>query len=267
MSFFKPFPYTKYEFGTDSVKTNIKDIFRYIHVRENIIDDANGYKYYQIHDGERPDVVSYKLYGTPDYYWTFFIVNDTLHGGLSGWPLSSQEFEKYMDEEYAGVVISALPTIQRNSDQLITNYLDSVAGRFTIGETITGSLSGATGKIVAKNSRYNHITLENVTGSFKPGGATGDPENVQGETSLDFISSWQVFQRKIAPKYYTDANGLITDNSLFIPGGAGNNTLTYVSNREWETELNDKRSAIRAIRPELIQDFALKFKRLLNGSV
>jgi|TARA_R110000851_G_scaffold41409_4_gene103995 hypothetical protein len=288
MSFFKPFPYVQYEFFNDGVKTRIKDIFRYIKVQDEAIDDANGYKFYQIHDGERPDALSYKLYGTPEYYWTFFLINDTLNEGLSGWPLSSQEFEKYMNREYEGIVINTKPVIATDIFGQI-EIRDSIAGKFQIGELVQGTTTNHRGTLAAKDSRSSQLILENIeknTGTeLDPIWVKADlnlqtfapPENLTGLLTGDVVSSHQVFDRRIAPKYYIDSNGLIVDNDTFFPsnvssggsveGGVPDDETIIVTHREYEDELNNKRSAIRVIRPENIQDFVLRFKRILNESV
>lgn len=259
MSFFRNFPLTKYEFDGGGVKTNIVDLFRYVKLSDDIINDnLETYRYYEIHDGERPDVVSYKLYGTPDYYWTFFIINDHLRNGSQTWPLSTQDFEKYMEIEYEGVIITGKPLITYDSDGLIVDNKDSIAGRFKIGETVVGSKSQATGRIVEKNTRYNYLVLENVTGTFR------ENEFITGNITLDKITSYEVFNRRTGPKYFVDENGQVSDHSDYINDATNKYTLDMITNEEWEIELNDKRSKIRVIRPEYIQDFVLKFKELVE---
>jgi hypothetical protein len=258
MAFFRPFPYTKYEFAENGVKTDVVDIFRYVKLQDKLIDDMNAYRFYQIHDGERPDILSYKLYGTPDYYWTFFIINESLHEGMSGWPLSSEEFNNYMKSEYDGVIINARPQIIYDSDGLITDHRNSIADRFKIGETMKGLISGATGTLVGKNTRYNYLIIKDVVGEFRK------TEIVRGQTTLDFVTSYEVFRRELGPKYYTDTNGLITDHDLFIEGGTPLYEINMVSNREWEEAENDRKASIRIVRPEFIQEFVLNFKRLIS---
>jgi len=66
-----------------------------------IPDDASTYTYYTIKNGDRPDVVSYNLYGDVQYYWTFFILNESLRAGLNGaWPLSYYALDKMIESEY-----------------------------------------------------------------------------------------------------------------------------------------------------------------------
>ena len=75
MSFFRNFPVVNYRFG-DEVNTNLfQNLSAYIDMIDQISDDVAFYEKYTIMDGERPDVLSYKLYGTIDFYWSFFLLN------------------------------------------------------------------------------------------------------------------------------------------------------------------------------------------------
>jgi len=101
MSFFSQFPKIKYDINADGIKTDLTDMFRHVDVREGLIDNVGTYLYYEIKEGERPDVVSNRLYGTPDYYWTFFVLNETLKEGLNTWPKSYRQFELMLEQDYA----------------------------------------------------------------------------------------------------------------------------------------------------------------------
>ena len=80
MSFFKQFPLSNIAIGQEIKK--VVDIFRHVDVNDILADEISSYQYYEVLDGERPDNVSQKLYGTTDYYWTFFILNESLKRGL-----------------------------------------------------------------------------------------------------------------------------------------------------------------------------------------
>lgn len=64
------------------------------------IGDISNYQYIRINDGERPDQLSFRLYNTPSYYWTFFLFNDFLRSGLASWPLSDYELDQYVKNKY-----------------------------------------------------------------------------------------------------------------------------------------------------------------------
>jgi hypothetical protein len=100
MRFFSQFPKTSYATNLNDSRSMV-DIFRYVDVKNLLnLDDITSHLYYEIVDGERPDVVSSKLYGTPDYHWTFFILNEELKNGLKSWPKTYDEFKKYIQRKY-----------------------------------------------------------------------------------------------------------------------------------------------------------------------
>tara|TARA_R110000737_G_scaffold7175_4_gene21665 strand:+ start:3113 stop:5941 length:2829 start_codon:yes stop_codon:yes gene_type:complete len=100
MSFFEQFPKLKYDTNQDGIQNNLTDIFRYVDVIEGAVDNLYAYSYTEVADGERPDQLSQRLYGTPDYYWSFFITNDRLKNGLTDWPKSSNELDNYINYIY-----------------------------------------------------------------------------------------------------------------------------------------------------------------------
>ena len=101
MSFFSQFPKIKYDINADGVKTELTDIFRHVDVKEQLLDNVGTYSFYEILEGERPDIVSNRLYGTPDYYWTFFVLNENLKNGLNDWPKSYRQFELMIEQDYS----------------------------------------------------------------------------------------------------------------------------------------------------------------------
>lgn len=100
MSFFKQFPRIEYDVELNGIRRNVVDIYRYVDLIEEAADDVLAYKFVDVEDGERPDQLSQRLYGSPDYYWTFFITNDFLKDGISAWHKSSNELNDYIDYIY-----------------------------------------------------------------------------------------------------------------------------------------------------------------------
>lgn len=119
MSFFNQFPKIKYDLRGNSLLTNVTDIFRNVDVNDILADTNNSYLFYDIPDGDRPDIVSRRLYDDPRYYWTFFIINDHLKNGvLDSWPKSSGELERFLEDQYdAYSVIELFPEF-RSSEAL-----------------------------------------------------------------------------------------------------------------------------------------------------
>ena len=72
---FQNFPKIQYTLESGKVIT-IKDFFRKAKIESASLDSIIEYQYYEIEEGERPDIVASKLYGDSDLHWTFFLVND-----------------------------------------------------------------------------------------------------------------------------------------------------------------------------------------------
>ena len=100
MSFFKQFPKIGYDFNRNGVLQNMVDLYRTVRPLPAFLDDISGYKFYNVINGERPDLVSGRLYGTSQYYWTFFVVNEHLHDGYRAWPLSQEALQTYINKQY-----------------------------------------------------------------------------------------------------------------------------------------------------------------------
>ena len=269
MSFFKQFPKIEYDFNRTGVKQNMVDLFRSVRPLPSFLDNYSAYKFYEIKNGERPDIVSQRIYGSSQYYWTFFVINDFLHDGYRAWPMSQEDLFDYIAKEYEGYVIETNPVITRDTDQLITDHRNSLAGRFTLGETITGATSGATGTLTSKITDLSQLVVQNVTGAFigdqTPGSNT--TELVVGGTSEDSVSTYNVYKYAEAPYYYyrtDDADLKPVTNANHIVGGVDALHLSYVSNRSHIIEENDERTKIRIIDPAYVEQFVDQFEELIN---
>ena len=278
MAFFKQFPKVQYDFERNGVITNVVNIYRSVRPLQDFIDNSSAYTFYEVKNGERPDVTSQRLYDNPNYYWTFFIVNDILHDGMRAWPMSQEDLFDYIAIEYEGYAITTNPTIIRNTDGIITKFEDSLAGSvpnvsdgaFTLGETVTGSISGFSGKLTKKNVDMNQLIVQEVNSNAPlgdPNAISGGTELLVGATSGDSVGTYQAFKYAEAPHHYFttgDKEKRYQTNGEFIQGGAAAGTLSYQTNRSYVNELNEKRSRIRVVDPQYIDRFADEFERILN---
>jgi len=103
MSYFKNFGLVEYRYGDEDESTRVlvEDLTIYVDLLDQIDDLVGFYEYYYILDGDRPDTLSYKLYGTTDYYWTFYLMNQSLKE--TGWPLHQKELDVYVSKLFSGI--------------------------------------------------------------------------------------------------------------------------------------------------------------------
>jgi len=101
INYFNKFPKVLFDVNNDGSFSVQVDITKTVDINTIDEDKITYYTFHEIQDGERPDNLSYNLYGTAQYYWTFFVVNDSLKEGLSNaWPLNSHAFEAMIINEY-----------------------------------------------------------------------------------------------------------------------------------------------------------------------
>jgi len=65
---------------------------------------------YIVKNGDRPDIVSNKLYGNPNYDWIILIAND-MYSVYDDWPINSFDLDTFIIEKY-GSIASALSTVK-----------------------------------------------------------------------------------------------------------------------------------------------------------
>ena len=75
------------------------------------------YQDYVIQNAERPEQLSYKLYRNPNYYWTFYLLNDHLRQG--GWPLRNNEVYLKAQEYYPNTVLAMNGVSQTQSPNIV----------------------------------------------------------------------------------------------------------------------------------------------------
>lgn len=100
MSYFNNFPTVNYDVSGQGDYTLLTDFTPNFKVRtQNVLNNIS-YLNYVIDDGARPDVVSHYLYGTPEYYWTFNVINDNIRLSKNDWPLSDRELDVSIASKY-----------------------------------------------------------------------------------------------------------------------------------------------------------------------
>jgi hypothetical protein len=136
MAYFDRFPLLLYSFDGKSLNT-LTDILARIQVKNNIKDNALLYKTYQVSDGETPEIVADKIYGSTGLHWVILLTNDIVDP-RNDWYIDSVVFESYLATKYtnpdqtrhhellSGLVVdsdypSALPISHRIWEDRINN--------------------------------------------------------------------------------------------------------------------------------------------------
>lgn len=106
---FKNYPQISYKIGNKNI--TLVDIFK--NVTFSNTDNNNAFDDYYIQDGETPEMVSVKFYGTTAYAWLILLTNNILDI-KKDWYVSTAEFNQQTETEFGGdaIYIPALPDLQ-----------------------------------------------------------------------------------------------------------------------------------------------------------
>lgn len=99
--YFDNFPTFLYDFEING-KTEyklVKDITQNVRLRKEILSNVTLYDEYDIRDGETPEIIAEKIYGSPLYHWVVMLCNDR-YNYVDDFPLPSYELEKHVTDKY-----------------------------------------------------------------------------------------------------------------------------------------------------------------------
>ena len=255
MAYFSNFANIDYDFDGSGIQRSVKNLAQYSTIISKNIDDATFYSYYNIQDGARPDNVSEELYGTPEYYWTFFIVNNELQNYWHDWPKSSEALRQFTEEEYIGLAAIFDADVE-------------AFGKFVIGGTVNGSLSNATGKVIAIYPTQGYIQIEqdkNSVANFRTAGESITLTAANSTKTEDIarvgntIECTSIVKAAYGPNHHIDdGTGERTRRRT-----AGTSPVTHF---EEENEVNLVKSRIKVIKPAHIGKVVAFWEKVMRES-
>ncbi len=103
-NYFKNIPNVLYDInGTEPNQFRaVTNIMSRVRFKPSAIENITDYYPYKVLEGERPDIVSYKKYGTVAYSYLILLINDIVDP-LFDWPLPTRQFENYIIEQYGSI--------------------------------------------------------------------------------------------------------------------------------------------------------------------
>tara|TARA_A100001015_G_scaffold218965_1_gene246197 strand:- start:1275 stop:1802 length:528 start_codon:yes stop_codon:yes gene_type:complete len=99
MSYFEKFPKIYYDANADGKYKVMTDIISRVKLVDSVKQNILNFDYYNVKDGETPEMIAHKYYDDPELHWTILIVNDVIDY-YTQWPMSVQKFEEFMKDKY-----------------------------------------------------------------------------------------------------------------------------------------------------------------------
>jgi len=97
--YFDKFPYDVYSLDDRQTVQLVKDIFRRITISEELKQNYIIFYFYDVKDGETPEILADKFYGDPNYHWVILHVNEIIDPRFD-WPLSTFQLQKFVAGKY-----------------------------------------------------------------------------------------------------------------------------------------------------------------------
>lgn len=234
----------------------VRDITKNVRFKKEFIDQLHLYETYKMSDGESIEVVSEKVYGTPEYHWILMLLNQR-YDYIDDYPLSTSQLETMIDEAYgdrkndvrhyidpnghitnATVGVTLQNTIVPGTDKRIFDYI--VPGAVIRRKTAIGEYVG---RIQSANTESKIATTLMTTGGFKP----NDPvkiykytDDYQGNTTETLLGSSTVLD-------------------VTVPEG-----YTAVTNYEYEYFENEKKRIIKIVPQQYLEQILSEFDALMT---
>jgi len=212
----------------------ITDFLRRVSISDKFRENSVVLEDYFIQDGETPEQVSYKLYGTPAYHWVILMVND-ITNPREEWPILDSKVTDLVYLKY-DFIVEVPDGSEYTVDDIITSDND---GTFIVTKVVDDEvyLRSQVGKIILTSSSL----LNNTT------------------TETENLTIISITDPEEGVHHYFDSEiGYIVDEDYSV------NTVP-VTNYTYEVEENDAKRTVKVLDPALIPTIEQEFDSLIRG--
>ena len=98
--YFQNFPKTYYSINADTNYQVFTNIFLRFKIRDEVKSNASMYFKYIIRDGDTPEGIATKIYGTPHAFWIIYHMNDWI-SLYKNFPMNENELQNFVSKKYS----------------------------------------------------------------------------------------------------------------------------------------------------------------------
>jgi hypothetical protein len=299
-NYFKNFPKVNYSFGNNEAPVQFQDIGAYVDIIDQVKEYSTFYQAYNIEDGQRPDQISLDLYESSNYYWTFYLLNNSLRTG--GWPLQDHEIYPKAQEYYPHMAFTTNAVVSLQVASI--NQYPTVPGaeeiywvpdgiqlplcadtNFVVGSWVYFRGTKSVGRILKIEQDLGLVTTDALgTNSIDDETVVSIDEEsaliiLGGDKDFEptyqraLMSVYKVYDQWDSPHHYespTTGDWIYPTIGAVRPWPLDQSSVTTrqsVSYLQRVRETNDEQKIISVIKPENISDIVLEFNRLLKDTI
>ena len=98
--YFNVFPKIDYDLENSNQLEFVTNIVSRFGIDEKLKENTSIYYKYNIEDGETPEILAAKYYGSPEKHWVILAMNDIVDPQFD-WPLTYSQFNEYIASKYS----------------------------------------------------------------------------------------------------------------------------------------------------------------------
>lgn len=179
--YFSKLPIIEYPLDKSANK-KARDILHRLFVDQKFIDKSDYIRQYRVNDGDRPEIISDKLYSESDIHSVIMLLNDFDSSALSGLPPQSLVYEDYLQHKYSDNLYYLRPAhdsaaeVSSGAAGISGGYIHPIFGfGFEVGEKIFGTdaasfqVYGTRAYVKEWDPVMCSLKLDVLSGSFYPG--------------------------------------------------------------------------------------------------
>jgi hypothetical protein len=280
--YFDDFNSLAYDFktGLDDSKelVFVKDITQNIRFRKEFLNSLSLYNAYTIKDGETPENISQKVYGTPLYHWVIMLVNDR-YDHINDFPLDTNKLGIMIQNKYGDRKEDVHHFVDVNN-KLTPGYQIISIPNYYLPETNNNLYDVLRVGMLLKRP----VTMRGVSDMY-----TGIIENIDTQTEsitvLLLNGNFRIRDPIDIVKYIEDSSGNIVEDSVINVNVLVDSSdedsskwiyeytikeLSYlfnsnpITNQEYEYLLNDSKRNIRIVPKAYLDQIMTEFSSLMK---
>jgi hypothetical protein len=225
----------------------VTDITFRLGIIKNVLSNISAFYYYTVQDGETPEIVAEKFYGSAEAHWIVLYANE-IYDPQYDWPLSFRSFKNYLVNKYRNQAAVALSI----SNTAIT---DTQILSWSQDTTSANSVHHYEKQII----RYNRTDDVYLTMNLEVNG-TNVTSNTAVTAPYDFYTTANTYDPRALE--FTGSYETYNINGKTIEETIKGAFITYY---DYELEENEKKRNIIIIKKEYYPQLMEEFKSLTGG--
>lgn len=271
--YFKEFPQIFYTFpgktpeDIDSrFQRVVTDITQNVRARKDIFNDILIYDEYDIQDGDTPEIIADKYYGSAYYHWIIMIANQR-YDYLRDFPMTTQELEQYVLEKYGFDKQYSIHHYEKDGEEVqpegYIQVTSSIINQFQPGDYIytPASLSIDTTYITSDSTE---VTTDKNT--IPIDGVFAEVTYVETDKNRVWIKLYSFVPLNQFDQYYCVVKRESSNVLVFSIGGDGftpADRYEPMSNFDYEMTTNESKRRIKLISKQLLTQILNEFRGLI----